>query len=80
MAPVHSDGSPCREGKSSAPKGYVPCCAAFAGHLATCEFDVRYEWHPRQRHWVIAIPDVAGGGGVQITYCPHCGSRLGKAR
>lgn len=78
--PAHADGTPCKEGTSSIPRGFVPCCAEFSGHLTTCDFDVRYEWWPKQRHWVIAIAEVAGGGGIRIAYCPHCGARLGRKR
>lgn len=80
MVSMHADGTPCKEGTTSTPRGFVPCCAAFAAHLATCEFDVRYEWRAKRRRWEIAVPQVAGGGGVEIRYCPHCGAKLGRKR
>jgi len=52
----------------------------FAGHVDTCDYDVRYEWWKRQRFWVITIAESAGGGGVVIRYCPHCGAELKPLR
>jgi hypothetical protein len=80
VAQRHSDGTLCKEGTTSVPKGFAACCAAFSDHVATCDFDVRYEWRRQSRDWVIAIPESAGGGGVRISFCPHCGSRLGARR
>jgi hypothetical protein len=73
---THADGSPCLTGTKKVPPGFSACCAAFAGHVDTCAFDVRYEWWERPRYWVIVIAESAGGGGVKIQYCPHCGSKL----
>lgn len=39
----HIDGSPCKEGTRDVPKGFQPCCPTFGGHVATCEYDIRYE-------------------------------------
>lgn len=75
----HLDGSACREGTRDVPAGFTPCCAIFGAHVATCEFDVRYEWWPEQEFWVIAIPEAAGSGGVWISHCPHCGRGLERA-
>ena len=61
---------------SGAPPGFVPCCELFGGHLETCAYDIRYEWFPSTKRWVIAIAEVAGGGGIEIKFCPHCGSGL----
>ena len=74
--PHHADGTICLEGTSRVPKPYRPCCQAFDVQTSMCAFDVRYEWSPRQKTWVIAISESAGGGGVVITYCPHCGDKL----
>ena len=73
----HSDGTTCNEGTSSVPEGYTPCCGTFEAHTRACEFDIRYEWWAKDSKWVIAIADTAGGGGIEIGYCPHCGMRLG---
>jgi len=72
----HSDGTICREGTQSLPEDFVPCCEMFSAHTATCVFDIRYEWWKTSRRWVIAIAESAGGGGIEITYCPHCGTKL----
>lgn len=79
MVVQHSDGTICLEGISSVPAGYVPCCETFVGHTATCAYDVRYEWWAKPRHWVIAIAESAGGGGITISFCPHCGANLSLA-
>ncbi len=72
----HPDGTLCLEGTTSLPPDFQPCCAVFAAHTATCAHDLRYEWRPKSRQWVIAIAESAGGGGIMITYCPHCGALL----
>lgn len=76
MAASHADGTPCKEGTRSVPDGFRPCCESFDGHTTSCDFDVRYEWWPKSGHWVIAISESAGGGGILIEFCPHCGLRL----
>jgi hypothetical protein len=73
---AHPDGSFCKEGTRAVPPEYEPCCPTLAGHLATCEYDLRYEWWSGDQVWVIAIADSAGGGGVVIQFCPHCGRKL----
>src|SRR6058998_1346514 len=72
----HDDGTVCREGTKRVPPRFRACCEVFQAHTATCELDVRYEWWPKARRWFIAISDAAGGGGIEIDFCPHCGSRL----
>ncbi len=72
----HDDGTVCREGTKRVPPRFRACCEVFQAHTATCELDVRYEWWPKARRWFIAISDAAGGGGIEIEFCPHCGSRL----
>ena len=72
----HPDGTLCLEGISSLPPDSQPCCEVFAGHTATCAHDLRYEWWRKSRRWVIAIAESAGGGGIMIRYCPHCGTPL----
>jgi len=72
----HSDGTVCPEGTRRVPRGFKACCESFAGHTTACYFDVRYEWWPRRKGWFIAIAKAAGGGGIAISFCPHCGARL----
>jgi hypothetical protein len=72
----HADGTKCLEGTRSVPQGYQPCCEIFEGHLDTCAYDIRYEWWVQSDQWVIVIAESAGGGGITINYCPHCGARL----
>ncbi len=72
----HQDGSPCPEGSQSVPRAFTPCCEVFAQHTAACYFDIRYEWWPKQKGWFTIIAPSAGGGGIAISFCPHCGSKL----
>lgn len=58
------------------PVGFAACCDTFVEHVAACAHDVRYEWWSRDGQWVIAIAESAGGGGVEISFCPHCGKKL----
>ena len=73
---VHADGSICPEGTSSAPPGFMACCEDFAQQTTSCYYDIRYEWRNDLECWLIAIPDSAGGGGIEISFCPHCGASL----
>jgi len=72
----HADGTTCPEGTQALPRGFQSCCDAFHAHTAACYFDIRYEWWPRSRSWFIVIAPSAGGGGISIRFCPHCGNRL----
>ncbi len=72
----HTDGSPCLEGTRVVPEDYIPCCDAFDYRTARCTYDIRYEYSEEYDVWVIPIVDSAGGGGIEILYCPHCGARL----
>jgi hypothetical protein len=72
----HIDGTLCKAGTRDVPQDFQPCCITFAGHVATCEFDIRYEWWGGDQVWVIAIADSAGGGGIVIRFCPHCSKEL----
>jgi hypothetical protein len=72
----HADGTRCLEGSQRIPRIFKPCCETFAAHTTTCAFDVRYEWWSKSRKWVTVISESAGGGGVRISFCPHCGRRL----
>jgi hypothetical protein len=73
---THSNGSTCLEGTQSVPKGFVACCEIFAEHTKACVEDIRYEWWSRSKQWVIAIVETSGGGGITISFCPHCGQKL----
>lgn len=77
---VHYDGSACPEGTPAIPRAFKPCCPEFGSHTLACYHDVRYEWWPRRRGWFTVIAPSAGGGGVAISFCPHCGSRLTNAK
>lgn len=66
----------CLEGTALIPVNFNPCCDVFAGHVETCAFDLRYEWWEKSQQWVIRIADDAGGGGVRVRFCPHCGHQL----
>jgi len=72
----HPDGTFCLEGTTALPPDFQPCCDLFAAHTATCAYDLRYEWWPRSRQWVIAIAEAAGGGGVVIHYFSPFGGKL----
>jgi hypothetical protein len=74
--PSHLDGSACLEGTQRVPRGYVSCCEDFRQHTLTCYHDIRYEWWSTQRRWFTIISPAAGGGGVAIAFCPHCGKKL----
>jgi hypothetical protein len=72
----HPDGSVCLEGmRSPLPKDYQPCCAQFEDHLWACIYEIRYEWWPRSRVWIIRVAD-GGSSGIVINFCPHCGTPL----
>jgi len=73
---THADGSICPEGPRRVPRGWKPCCTAFDARVEACFFDIRYEWWSKQRNWFTIIEPSAGGGGVAIAYCPHCGTKL----
>jgi hypothetical protein len=73
---IHGDGSICPEGTARRPRPYKPCCRDFDRHTLACFFDIRYEWWPRYRGWFNIISPSAGGGGIALNFCPHCGKRL----
>jgi len=79
-AATHRDGSACPEGTRTIPRAFKPCCPEFGSHTLTCYHDVRYEWWPKQGGWFTVIAPSAGGGGIAISFCPHCGSRLTKGK
>ena len=76
MTSKHTDGTECLEGTKLVPTGFVPCCDVLGGHTSSCAFDIRYEWWSKSGRWVIAIAQSAGGGGIEIRFCPHCGAEL----
>lgn len=73
---LHADGSVCPEGTARRPRSYRPCCEEFDARTLACFFDIRYEWWPRYRGWFTIINPTAGGGGIAMNFCPHCGQRL----
>ena len=76
MAKKHADGTTCLEGTRRVPIGFRPCCPTFAAHTVTCAYDIRYEYWSKRKQWLIVISESAGGGGIAISFCPHCGSKL----
>ena len=72
----HQDGSPCPEGTRCVPRAFAACCEPFAQRTVACYLDIRYEWWPKRRNWFIVIAPTAGGGGIAIQFCPHCGAKL----
>lgn len=73
---AHIDGSPCPEGEQRLPAAGALCCAAFTARTYACYFDIRYEYWASQQNWFIVIQPDAGGGGIAISHCPHCGTKL----
>ena len=73
---LHTDGTVCYEGTRRVPRPFKACCVEFNKHTLACVHDVRYEWWPKQKTWVIPIGELSGGGGVAISHCPHCGKKL----
>ena len=76
MAKKHLDGSLCPAGTQRLPARFSACCESFEQHTLDCTFDIRYEWWPKKRNWFVLIADSAGGGGIAIAHCPHCGAKL----
>jgi hypothetical protein len=73
----HIDGTPCPEGTQRLPPGDAPlCCEAFRARTFACYFDIRYEYWPDNAGWFVIITPDAGGGGIAINFCPHCGAKL----
>jgi hypothetical protein len=73
---THADGSPCPEGTQRlAPDGKI-CCDVFGQRTLACYFDIRYEYWPSLEGWFVIISPGAGGGGIAMQFCPHCGSKL----
>jgi hypothetical protein len=72
----HDDGTVCAEGTRRVPRAFKACCAVFAARVTACHHDIRYEWWARRKGWFIAIAEAAGGGGIAISFCLHCGTRL----
>lgn len=73
---IHADGSVCPEGIQRIQRGKKLCCEEFEARTLACFFDIRYEWWPSYRGWFTIIQPSAGGGGVAMNFCPHCGKRL----
>ncbi len=72
----HADGSLCPEGTQRLPIRFVPCCPEFTARTFACCYDIRYEWWSQHKGWFIVIAESAGSGGIAISFCPHCGSKL----
>jgi hypothetical protein len=68
----------CLDGiRSPVPAGYRACCEAFDRHLEASVFDIRFEWWPKSKKWVIRVAD-GGSSGLTIRFCPYCGTKLPK--
>jgi hypothetical protein len=75
----HIDGSVCLEGvRSSIPRGYKVCCEVFERCLFACVYDIRFEWWPKSKIWVIRVAD-GGSSGLVMNFCPYCGAALPKS-
>lgn len=72
----HSDGTECPEGTQRLRPDYALCCDDFRARTLSCYFDVRIEYWAEYEGWFVIIAPSAGGGGIAINYCPHCGARL----
>jgi hypothetical protein len=72
----HLDGSLCPEGTRRIHARFSACCEEFTHRTRACYFDIRYEWWPKLKNWFVVISDEAGGGGIAINFCPHCGRKL----
>lgn len=72
---THVDGTHCEAGTQKIPKDYQPCCGRFGQGTLNCEFDIRFEWWARSKSWVVRIPD-GGSSGMDISFCPYCGTKL----
>lgn len=75
-ANVHRDGTPCVEGAQAVPSAFVACCSALEERTRACVIDVRFEFWPEHKAWFIPLVPDAGGGAIEIAFCPHCGTRL----
>jgi hypothetical protein len=73
---THSEGAVCLEGMKRVPLTYNPCCGSFAAHVVAHCHDMRFEWSAIQRRWVAVIAPEAGGGVIEIQFCPFCGTQL----
>ncbi|ORA22589.1 hypothetical protein [Mycobacterium aquaticum] len=76
---LHADGTECLDGARRVPKTYQPCCDAFDRRTASCVNDIRFEWWPSSRHWVVIVPD-GGSSGLHLSFCPFCGFGLAGGR
>jgi hypothetical protein len=66
----------CPEGTQRLPEDGATCCDDFRERTAACYFDIRYEYWPDHAGWFVIIQPDAGGGGVAMNFCPHCGIKL----
>jgi hypothetical protein len=66
----------CPEGAQRLPADGAICCNDFRERTLACFFDIRYEYWPAYAGWFVIISPDAGGGGVAINFCPHCGLKL----
>jgi hypothetical protein len=74
----HPGGEPCLAGKRKVPRGFAACCARFDRATQACAFDIRFEWWPRSKSWVVRIAD-GGSSGIEFSFCPYCGVNLNRA-
>jgi len=74
---LHDDGTPCLEGTRQVPRGFQPCCDRFGASTTACVFDIRFEWWPKTKQWVIRIAD-GGSSGLKMSFCPYCGTAMAR--
>ena len=66
---------PCLEGTRQVPRGFQPCCDRFEASTTACVLDIRFEWWPTTKQWVIRIADGVSCA-LKISFCPYCGTAL----
>jgi len=71
----HPSGELCLAGERKVPRGFSACCSRFDHATQACIYDIRFEWWPRSKSWVVRVAD-GGSSGIELTFCPFCGENL----